>query len=73
MINATALCKTVEERKRVEKALHTLEGVRVDSSVLAIAVEYTPPDTATDFQIDYTTARLFDIIESVETHGICIS
>lgn len=73
MINATVLCKTLDEKERIVKELKSIRGVQVEDCVLAIAIEYNAPDTATDIEIEHTTARLLDIIEAVETHGIVIS
>lgn len=73
MIDATVVCKTFAERQEVEEKLKGIPGVAVHPCSLALAIEYEAPDTATDSEINHTTARLLDIIESVETHGVVIS
>ena len=73
MINATVLCKTPDEKEKIVKELKAIQGVQVDVCMLAIAIEYDAPDTATELEIEHNTARLLDIVEGVETHGIVIS
>ena len=73
MIHATMLCKTFSEREKIERELKPLQGVTVHACSLAIGVDYDAPDTATEVEIDHTTARLLDIVESVEVHGVVIS
>lgn len=73
MIHATMVCKTFSQREKIERELKALQGVTFYTCSLAIGVDYEAPDTATDVEIDHTTARLLDIVESVETHGVVIS
>lgn len=67
------LCKTFSEREKIERELKPLQGVTVHACSLAIGIDYEAPDTATDVEIDHTTARLLDIVESVDIHGVVIS
>ena len=73
MLNATLLCKTQDEKERIVKELNIMKDVHIDVCMLAIAIEYEASDTSSDLEIERTTARLLDIIESVETHGVVIS
>ena len=73
MIHATMVCNSFSQREKIERELKPLQGVTVHACSLAIGVDYEAPDTATDVEIDHTTARLLDIVESVEIHGVVIS
>ena len=73
MLNATLLCESKEEKADVVQKLKFLRGVQYIACDLSIRVEYDPDDTITSFEENRTLLRLFDIIESVKTHGFVLS
>lgn len=68
-ISATMSCKSQEEFDSVFGKLAGLP-VQVSTYDLDIAVEYEPSDRHTETESKCIVARLVDIVESVETHGI---
>ena len=68
-IAGTMSCRNQEE---FDSIFNKLSGLPVEIATydLDIAVEYEPTDTQSDREADIIAARLCDIIESVETHGI---
>lgn len=68
-ISGTMACKSEEEFDSIFGKLSSLP-VEIATFDLDIAVEYAPADTQTEQEIKMISARLVDIIESVNTHGI---
>ena len=68
-ISGTMACKSQDE---FDSIFGKLSGLPVDIATfgLDIAVEYEPKDTQTEQESEHIVARLIDIIESVDTHGI---
>lgn len=73
MLDATLLCESREEKESIVKQLECLRGVDYIACDLSIRIEYEPDDRTTSLEDHRTVLRLFDIIESVRTHGLIIS
>ena len=68
-ITGTMSCRNQEEFDSIFDKLSGLP-IEVATFDLDIAVEYEPTDNQTDREAEIIVAKLCDIIESVETHGI---
>lgn len=68
-ISGSMSCKDQAEFDSVSGRLSGLP-VEITTFDLKILVEYESKDTQTNREVEETVARLLDIIESVETHGI---
>lgn len=66
-------CKDEYELGMMLNKLRCVRNAEVYTHGLTIAVDYAPSDTETAFEEEEAIARLTDIIESVEVHGISVA
>ena len=69
-ISATALCKTPDETANLAQQLKAIPGVTIFQSTLSIRIEFAPTDVMTIREENRAMARIIDLVEAVEVHGI---
>lgn len=65
-------CNSNAQTVSVLSRVATLPNVLIRKDGNKLTVEYTPKDTETSREEEITVAKLTDIINSVEKHGISI-
>lgn len=68
----TATCKDENEILDILGKMATMPTVNAIRRNMDLIVEYEPKDTETSREEEETIARLTDILEAVEYHGICV-
>lgn len=66
-------CKDQYELDYTMSRLKCVREAIITSHELTICVDYSPSDTDSSFDEEEAIARLSDIIESVEIHGLSVA
>lgn len=66
-------CKDQYELDYTMSRIKCVRGAIITSYELTICVDYSPSDTDSSFDEEEAIARLSDIIESVEVHGLSVA
>ena len=69
-ISATALCKTPDETANLAQQLKAIPGVTIFQSTLSIRIDFAPTDVMSIREENWAVARIIDLVEAVELHGI---
>ena len=66
-------CQDEYELDMILNKLKCVRNALVTTRGLTVTVDYIPSDNETEFEEEETVARLTDIIESVEVHGLSVA
>lgn len=68
----TANCSSEIEILEVLSKFATMPNVKATRSNLELSIEYSPKDTENDREEEETIAKIVDILETVDIHGISL-